>query len=347
MEYDSSMTLNENILVLEQNPNAEYLNPGGNKTMPSDTSNIAVYNPVTKRKEQKAISKTDVGYSKAVAVPSFWSDPHQMTMILSIAALVIPVAGPFISAGIMIGDAALYHSEGNEKDAGLSLLFAFLPGMGKVVSKIPALEKLGVKGMTQLFSKLKNGSKVVTPLEKEALEGIKANEQLIKTEYEQTLKQKAKDVLKTTTKATEKSKLQKFVTGTGKKITSTAVRYGKGVVKFGWTFAQIAALIKVYDKVYDSVRGETPRNIVDKLIKSNLDPRVNAWEFAKKTFGSTGSKDDNLLMVNAIKSGWKPGNPVPPKFQTQKYKTEVMPSTSKEQSDYEKLLADARQEAGV
>jgi hypothetical protein len=67
----------------------------------------------------------------------------------------------------------------------------------------------------------------------------------------------------------------------------------------------------------------------------------------KKTFGSSGSKDDNLLMINAIKSGWKPGNPVPPKFQTQKYKTEIIPATNKEQSDYEKLLADARQEAGV
>jgi hypothetical protein len=203
-------------------------------------------------------------------------------MILSIAALAIPVAGPFISAGIMVGDAALYHSEGNEKDAGLSLLFAFLPGLGKVASKIPALEKLGAKGMSQLFSKLKGGAKTITTVEKEALEGIKANEQLIKTEYEQALKNKASQALKTTTKAAEKSKLQKFVSGAAKKVGSSLLKYGKGVVKFGFTFAQIAALIKVYDKVYDSVRGETPRNIVDKLIKSNLDPRVNAWEFAKK-----------------------------------------------------------------
>lgn len=346
MEYDSSMTLNENILVLEQNPNSEYLNSGGNKTMPSDTSNIAVYN-AKGIKQQKAMSKTDMGYSDAKPVPSWWDDPHNMTMILSIAALAIPVAGPFISAGIMVGDAALYHSEGNEKDAGLSLLFAFLPGMGRVASKIPALEKLGAKGMSQLFSKLKRGTKSITTVEKQALEGIKANEQLIKSEYQQVLKNKASQVLKTTTKAADKSKLQKFVSGSIKKTGSTLAKYGKGVVKFGWTFAQIAALIKVYDKVYDSVRGETPRNIVDKLIKSNLDTRVNAWEFAKKTFGSTGSKDDNLLMVNAIKSGWKPGNPVPPKFQTQKYKTEIIPATNKEQSDYEKLLADARQEAGV
>lgn len=346
MEYDTSRTYSENILVLEQNPNSEYLNSGGYKTMPSDTSNIAVYNPVTKRKEQKALSKTDVGYSKAVAVPSFWDDPHQMTMILSIAALVIPVAGPFISAGIMVGDAALYYNEGNEKDAGLSLLFAFLPGMGKVVSKIPVLQKLGSKGLTQLLSKLKKGSKTVTSLEKEALEGIKANEQLIKTEYQQALKNKASQVLKTTTKAAEKSKLQKFVTGTVKKTASKVAKYGKGVVKFGYTFAQIVALIKVYDKVYDSVRGETPKNIVDKLIKSKLDPSVNAWEFSKKFFGSSGSKEDNLLMVNAIKSGWAPGDPVPTKFQTQKYKTEILPDRT-EQGGYDKLLADAKQEAGV
>jgi hypothetical protein len=94
-------------------------------------------------------------------------DPHTLMTILAIGTAFIPVAGPFISAGIGLSDAAMYYKEGDTKTAGLTAALSMLPFVGSVVSKIPGVKQLGVKGMAALASKLGKGSKNLTKAEAE------------------------------------------------------------------------------------------------------------------------------------------------------------------------------------
>jgi hypothetical protein len=54
-------------------------------------------------------------------------DPHTLMTILAIGTAFIPVAGPFISAGIGLADAALYYEEGDKSSAGLTAAFSMIP----------------------------------------------------------------------------------------------------------------------------------------------------------------------------------------------------------------------------
>jgi hypothetical protein len=87
-------------------------------------------------------------------------DTHTFMTLAQIATAFIPVAGPFISAGIGLADAALYYKEGDKSSAGWTAAFSMLPFAGKVVGKIPGVNKLGAKGMSALASKLSKGEKL-------------------------------------------------------------------------------------------------------------------------------------------------------------------------------------------
>jgi hypothetical protein len=102
-------------------------------------------------------------------------DPHTLMTILAIGTAFIPVAGPFISVGIGLADAALYYKEGDKKTAGLTAVFSMLP----FISKIPGVKQLGTKGMALLGSKLAKGVKSFSQSELEILNSIKQNESLI------------------------------------------------------------------------------------------------------------------------------------------------------------------------
>lgn len=105
-------------------------------------------------------------------------DPHTLLTVLQIGTAFIPVAGVFISAGIGLTDAALYHSEGDEKTAGLVGALSILPFIGS----IPFVKQLGTKGMATLASKLSKGNKNFTKAEIEVLENLKKNETLVSSE---------------------------------------------------------------------------------------------------------------------------------------------------------------------
>ena len=87
-------------------------------------------------------------------------DVHTFMTLAQIATAFIPVAGPFISAGIGLADAAIYYNEGDKSAAGLTAAFSMLPFAGKVVGKIPGVNKLGAKGMAALASKISKGEKL-------------------------------------------------------------------------------------------------------------------------------------------------------------------------------------------
>jgi hypothetical protein len=117
---------------------------------------------------------------------------HTVNTILQIGTAFIPVVGPFLSAGIGLMDAAQYYQEGDTKTAGLVAMFSLLPGVGTIVNKIPGVKQLGTKGLSLLASKIGKGVTKFTPLEKQVIAGINANEQLVKTEVNNQIKKLSK-----------------------------------------------------------------------------------------------------------------------------------------------------------
>jgi hypothetical protein len=111
-------------------------------------------------------------------------DPHTLMTILAIGTAFIPVAGPFISAGIGLVDAALYYKEGDKTSAGVTAAFSMIPFIGK----IPGVKEFGSKAMAALGSKVAKGIKVFTPDETKILNVIKQNESLVKQGLESASK---------------------------------------------------------------------------------------------------------------------------------------------------------------
>ena len=237
--------------------------------------------------------------------PLEWlKDPHNLLMTLELVSMFIPIIGPFVSAGFGLGNAALYLKKGNKQDAALYAFFAILPGLGAVGAKISL--KLGEKGLEGLATKLitnglSNESKLTKEfLEKNAgkftkdeikvLEGVVDNKNFLKSQAESLTKMGEKELTKT-------------LSSIKNKTTSSAVDVG---VNVGGSVGGLAAY-----PIY-------------KLLKPGVREKVEElgynWEELKFEFGSSGTTEDNKLLINALNSGWEPGDEVPEKFQTKSYK---------------------------
>jgi hypothetical protein len=112
---------------------------------------------------------------------------HNVNTILAIGTAFIPIIGPFLSAGIGLMDAAQYYQEGSKTEAGVAAFFSLLPGLGKVVKKIPGITQLGQKGMAALGSKLVN-KQALTKVEQEIVSFIGANIDLVRNEANNSIK---------------------------------------------------------------------------------------------------------------------------------------------------------------
>jgi hypothetical protein len=121
-------------------------------------------------------------------------DTHTIMTVLAIGAAFIPVAGPFISAGIGLADASLYYKEGDTKTAGITAVLSILPFVGSVAPKIPGVKQLGVKGMALLASKIGYG-KALTNAEIEIANSIKDFQPQIQKELSK-MAPKLKSVMK-------------------------------------------------------------------------------------------------------------------------------------------------------
>jgi hypothetical protein len=135
------------------------------------------YNLILEQKSDKAMD----AQAKAIGTLTNSIDKHTLMTILAIGSVFIPVVGPFISAGIGLADAGMYYQEGDSKSAGLTAVLSMLPFVGSIVTKIPGVKQLGVKGMAALASKLSSGSKL-TKGEYEIAIAIKNNQGLINSE---------------------------------------------------------------------------------------------------------------------------------------------------------------------
>lgn len=187
-------------------------------------------------------------------------DPHNLLLVLSIGTAFVPVVGPFISAGIQLADAALYYKEGDTKSAGMSTMFAVIPVIGPIVSKIPGAKQLGTKGMQMLASKLSKGGKGITSTEKQVVDGIVKNKELVKSELNNYVKSVSANTIIKATNPTVKQKLKKLATS-GLKFTGSVAGYG--------------AAGAAYEKGYDYMWPNTMENLtgidVNKINKANVD----------------------------------------------------------------------------
>jgi hypothetical protein len=123
-------------------------------------------------------------------------DPHVINAVIGFATSFIPTVGPYLSTIIGVHDANLYNKEGDKKRATIVAVFSFLPHIGSVVSKIPAIKNLGEKGMEKLATKLFSGSTKYTQAESNIINGINLNKDLISVGVKQyTKEQLAKEVI--------------------------------------------------------------------------------------------------------------------------------------------------------
>ena len=189
-------------------------------------------------------------------------DPHTVNTLLAIGTAFIPFVGPFISAGIGLYDAKMYYDEGDTKTAGLVGLFACIPGIGGLASKL-GLAKWTSKALGELGKKISIGSKLL-PQEIQVANIIAKNKNLILSEI------KASPVIaKELAKQTAKQAAKQAVT----------------------TVGGYAAAGGAYSKVYDAAQKNTPRV---KAESEGMD-----WAFVKSAFGSSGTEQDNTLLNQA------------------------------------------------
>jgi hypothetical protein len=144
---------------------------------------------------------------------------HNALLGLSIAAAFVPVIGWAVSAGIGLSDAALYYKEGDSQSAGIMTVFSLMPGMGKLINKIPGIKELGKKGMETLAKKIGvSGAKQAvkyTKLEQEVLRELSKNSMFVKTQITNFLRtglhQNTAQIAKAKIKQTAKNGLYNFM----------------------------------------------------------------------------------------------------------------------------------------
>jgi len=121
---------------------------------------------------------------------------HTVNTVLQIGTAFIPFVGPFISAGIGLADAGIYYKNGDSKKAGLVALLSLLPGVSKVVSKIPEIAQLGQKGMAALAVKLgTNGA--LTSTETAIVDGLAKNAGMVQQESSNLIQKLAQKAVQT------------------------------------------------------------------------------------------------------------------------------------------------------
>jgi len=159
-------------------------------------------------------------------------DTHDVLGVLELGTLLIPVVGPFISAGFGLGNAALYYKEGDTKSAGLFALFSILPFVGE----LSMVKKLGQAGMDDLVKKLSTkGSKVtLTPLENNVVNEISKNKNMLKTTLNDKIKKMASNAVNKT-----------------KNLSPTTKKNLLTVGKFGLASGAYLGAGVAYSKTYD------------------------------------------------------------------------------------------------
>ncbi len=152
-----------------------------------------------------------------------------------------------ISAGIAAADAAMYWNEGDRETAGLIAILSAIP----LIGKIPAVKRLGRKGLAALMKKLrhvKTGKRAAfSKLEQAAIKDLSANKKAI---YQQ---------MKAATKKVAASKV------------------GKGVKTVANTAAKGSAVYSAVKATWDPIYAKLGLDIADIETQTQSD-----WEKLKQ-----------------------------------------------------------------
>lgn len=265
----------------------------------------------------------------------WFKDPHNLLTFFEITTAFIPLVGPFLSAGFGLGNAKLYWDENEKSDAGISLFFSLLPVAGVIGGKIAS--KLGTKGLESLSEKI-----IKQNLKEEVMNGIKNpksfEKQLNKikknfTEEEfktlKTISENQKNIL---TEINSKIKTDKqrreLIISLNKQRKKSEKFLSKRKGEFEKLSSDIERLKGIEGKVDTRVQlGGVPIGMgTESLYSKENIKKIGQeegydWNSMKYYFGSSGSKEDNLLMKKAWENGWRPGDEVPEKFRTETAKS--------------------------
>lgn len=263
------------------------------------------------------------------SVAEWFKDPHNLLTVFEIGTVFIPFIGPFLSAGFGLANAKMYWDEGKKEDAVLSTFFSILPGLGAVGAKIAS--RLGSEGLETLSQKI-----IKQGLRDEVLKGIRDPKWFAKNinKLEKNFTPKEITLLKDV--ANSRKYLEK-ITGDMAKTNPNKFKKLLNDTKSVKTYLEKTAkssdelnrLKKLSSKVDTGVNlGGIVGGLSAFPLYRKLNPGVREliekggldFELAKSQFLSSGSKDDNLKLLSALNDGWIPGEEVPEKYQTEKYK---------------------------
>lgn len=284
-------------------------------------------------------------------------DIHDVLMLASLVAMVIPglqgvglamrltgmsratalglglTEAALLSAAIDLLDAGIYLSESNNRMAGLSVLFAFIPFAVESVL-LKTVFKQGAQGVKQAIKFIMACPdflvKSVTTMTMKELAAY--TKLMLKPEIQAALKIIAENG-STLQRMIQEGAAKVLSVGNAKFGTKTIAEYtnavlnfsakglmavGPPLVKAGATLGGYMALGEAYNAGVDEVQkiSETPKTVVERILGKD------SWSIVKNQFMSDGSVNDNNLLKKAILSGWRPGMPIPEEYQTSSYKKE-------------------------
>ena len=173
MEYSLSKTYSENLSTLLEQPDSKM--PFQPERFGYRQNDYKTLRPSLERQQQSI--KSTIDFIK--------EHRHGILAVASLAALTIPLAGPFISLGLELADASLYASEGDKYMAGFTLAFALIPG-SQLAMKIPAVKQLSKQSLVRILKFVESGSKstiVLSKAEKLAAEEIAKNSKWIRRAF--------------------------------------------------------------------------------------------------------------------------------------------------------------------
>lgn len=217
-------------------------------------------NPKSIEYVQKALNNAKgINIVKKVA----WNSPQMATVktayeyrheIALVASLITPFFGPLglaISSGIMLGDAALYAKEGDYLSSGYSAIFALLPGIGAIASKIPGIARLEARGMAALGRRLATSKNpVLNRLELSIIKDMSKYQNLIKQDLNEYFKRRFQNEMIDAMKRTKYPALRKILYRLGNGTIKASVLGGR-LAKFGVkTFAPYELSMAAWDDIY-------------------------------------------------------------------------------------------------
>ena len=222
---------------------------------------------------------------------------HNLLMALEIGTGLLGMAFPpllFVSAGISALDAKMYWDQGDKKMAGLTALFMILPGSIQAIKAFgPGLKTLGPKGMSLLAGKLAKGT-ALNAVEKELVEVIAKNPTVLQQ-------------VAAAAKAAAGSKVVQAV----KPLATSAATYGAVGVGYSLGYDAVAGTGKFGLAEFIKTQGYTQNDVKGIL----------------SAFGSDDTKEQNNMIISAMKEGWKFGEVVPEKWRTPSYTAQLKQDT--------------------